>query len=305
MMDQFEVCALFDFMEAMMLKFKRQGLFMADDLPLPLLIKAFDFLVVNGNHIALAKFLQFWYNHFPRLYESESEIILSYLILQHFAFLFFHWAAPIRQGFHHLLIFRALHGEKHGKRPTNWRKMVHHSNAKLNYVSQFFAEYKRRKYKWDNDDRITRRATNPDKIAMQVAHKFSPAQSFKWVNFFDGEVIDEFDQLPDLQVQKARANVPEAPAGRLPRTDSAVLSSHGPYQSIGAFHSRPELMDYKIDGTIAPLGVQDSLKNYQLSFIDFNGTLKLYLNIINSSGGMVEAQFPFLKMKMPVDKSET
>lgn len=309
-MDEHEVCGMFDFLDNVMSKFKKKAISVDDELPLRLFVRAFDFLIDNGNHLALARFLQFWYNHFMRMPETQTEVLMHYLIRNHFEVLVFHWAAPVRQAFHHLLIFRCLHNQTCSNHQQHWRQMIKIANDKLNYINQFEGEYRRLKSTWLNSSKINRRLTDPEKMAHHLAFDSPLLAPKKQINFFDEKYaqIDENAKLnisnsvikpnsqKHIQLKKERSFTPGDKL-ELTRAATSTTSNDGAAQKPAAENEPQNKLSNEL--------LQQSIKYFDVSMNDFRMVLRGYFLSVNGSGWEIERTFPVLKMRIPIDKFES
>lgn len=309
MMDEHEVCGMFDFLDSVMSKFKKKAISVDDELPLRLFVRAFDFLIDNGNHLALARFLQFWYNHFVRMPENQTEVLMNYLIRNHFEVLVFHWAAPVRQAFHHLLIFRCLHNQTCSNHQQHWRQIIKIANEKLNYINKYEKEYRILKLKWLNSSKVNRRLTDPEKLAHHVAFDSPLLGPQKPVNFFN----EKFAQVDENAKQNTSISFVKSNSQKqtqfkkdisLLLNDKLELSKAGnsTVSNGGATHKTSAEFDseHKISKEL----LQECIKYFEHSMNDFRLILRCYFMFVNGSGWEVERNFPVLKMRIPIDKFE-
>jgi len=284
-----------------MTKFKSLPKKEQPEFPIELLIKAFDFLAAHGDHVSLTRFLQFLYNHFIRFSDAENHVLMTHLVDNHCVWLFFHWATSVRQSFHHLLFYRMLFRDKHGKKKQSWRRQLQKVNAVLSFVLPFYCDYRTKLQDWRGTSKVAKRRSNPDLIRRTVVQTLVVPEKYRKVNFFDFKTVEEMYKCIQTGICSQKGET-EASAAPIVAPENGKFPLATPTDWPAEWLKNDGYLDADLNVPVPRELISDILKHLEVAFFDYREVFKGFLNEINSANCDENRDFPVLKAKIPTDK---
>lgn len=273
------------------------------ELPLELLIKAFDFLAANGDHISVTRFLQFFFNHFLRFTDTENHVLMTHLVNHHCVWLFFHWATSVRQSFHFILLYRMLFRDKNCKKKQCWRRQLQKVNSSVSYVLPFYCGYRTKMQEWKAQSKAVKRRTNPDSIRKEVIQNLEVPDKYRKVNVFDLKTIEEMYKCISTGIcpEQGKSEPSVTPTVNIPQ-DDAKFALATPTDWPAKWLKNDAYLDADLSMPTPKNLISDALKHLEVSFFDYREAFKVFIYETNSSNCDENREFPNLKVKVPSEK---